>query len=468
MTIRRSARMSAGLMRANRASKRVGAGLEFADHRDYARGRRSPLPRLEPVRPARAAGAAAVPGGRGPAGRGAGRRQRLDGRRQPAQAGSGAAGRRGAGVRRRSRTWIAWRVTPLGDDEAPVAAAGARQGGDPADPAFSRRRARERARRRWRAAVRAFLARRRRRRRGLAIVISDFYDPAGHRAALDLLRHHRLEVVAIQVSAPQELAPDVRGDVELRDVETGETRELTVSPAVLAAYRQRHQTLLRDLEGYCRERAIPCFAVVSDQAFDAVVLRMFRAGGLLALSGRDGLSASLLSGPLPARAALSRARSARSHHGALPGAPAAPARGGVVRAALAGRRRSAPHDQLGAATARPAVAAAGAGVAGPRAARGGRSAARRRRPRRAQPGHPDRSLRVDVGARRTADTRLDAARARATAIVDGLAAAGPGAGRVVRRPTPSPRAGSRPTRAGCAARSRPSHPARSPAICRAR
>ena len=37
MTIRRS-RMSAGMMRANRASKRVGAGLEFADHRDYAAG----------------------------------------------------------------------------------------------------------------------------------------------------------------------------------------------------------------------------------------------------------------------------------------------------------------------------------------------------------------------------------------------------------------------------------------------
>jgi uncharacterized protein (DUF58 family) len=131
------------------------------------------------------------------------------------------------------------------------------------------------------ASVRAFLARRQRRRRGLAIVISDFYDPAGHRAALDLLRHHRLEVIAIQVSAPQELAPDLRGDVELRDVETGETRELTISPSVLADYRRRHQTLLRDLEGYCREREIPCFAVVSDQAFDAAVLRMFRAGGLL-------------------------------------------------------------------------------------------------------------------------------------------------------------------------------------------
>src|SRR4051812_2179146 len=37
LTIRRS-RMSGGLLRANRASKRAGAGLEFADHRDYAAG----------------------------------------------------------------------------------------------------------------------------------------------------------------------------------------------------------------------------------------------------------------------------------------------------------------------------------------------------------------------------------------------------------------------------------------------
>ena len=38
---------------------------------------------------------------------------------------------------------------------------------------------------------------------------------------------------------------------------------------------------MRGLEGFCRERAIPCFPVQSDQPFDAVVLRMFRAGGLL-------------------------------------------------------------------------------------------------------------------------------------------------------------------------------------------
>ena len=190
---------------------RVEAGRRRAGVRRPPRlraGRRSALPRLEPVRPARAAGAAAVPGGRGPAGRGAGRRQRLDGGRQPGQARSRAADRRRAGVRRRSRTWIAWRCQPARRRRRRRCCRPARGKGAILPILRFLDGVRASGRVGLAAAVRAFLSRRRRRRRGLAIVISDFYDPAGHRAALDLLRHHRLEVVAIQVSAPQEVAPD--------------------------------------------------------------------------------------------------------------------------------------------------------------------------------------------------------------------------------------------------------------------
>jgi uncharacterized protein (DUF58 family) len=130
-------------------------------------------------------------------------------------------------------------------------------------------------------AMRDFLRRHRGRRRGLVILISDFYDPAGYREALDLLRYNHFETVVIQVTAPEELHPSLRGDVTIRDVETGEERELTVSPALLEDYRRRHAALLRSLEGYCRERGIPCFPIRSDVPFDEVVLRVFRTGGLV-------------------------------------------------------------------------------------------------------------------------------------------------------------------------------------------
>ena len=131
------------------------------------------------------------------------------------------------------------------------------------------------------AEVREFLSRRHGRRRGLVALVSDFYDPAGARAALELVRRNQLEAIAVQISAADELAPQLRGDLQLCDAETGELRDLTVSPRALADYAERHAALLRELGGYCRERAIRCFTLSSDQPFDAVVLRMFRTGGLL-------------------------------------------------------------------------------------------------------------------------------------------------------------------------------------------
>jgi uncharacterized protein (DUF58 family) len=131
------------------------------------------------------------------------------------------------------------------------------------------------------AATGDFVRRHRGGRRGLVILLSDFYDAAGYREALDLLRYNRFENVVIQFSAPDEAHPDLRGDLTICDVETGEERELTISPGALDAYRRRHAALVRGLEGFCRERAVPCFPVVSDTPFDEIVLRVFRAGGLL-------------------------------------------------------------------------------------------------------------------------------------------------------------------------------------------
>ncbi len=122
----------------------------------------------------------------------------------------------------------------------------------------------------------------RHRRRGIVIVISDFYDPAGYAEALDLLRYNRFEPTVIQVTGADDARPPLRGDVTIVDVETGDEREVTVSSAVLDAYARRHSALLRDLARFCRERSIPCFQTTSDVAFDDLVLRAFRGSGLLA------------------------------------------------------------------------------------------------------------------------------------------------------------------------------------------
>ena len=121
----------------------------------------------------------------------------------------------------------------------------------------------------------------RHRRRGLVVVISDFYDPIGFEQGLDRLRYGRFEPVIVQITAPDEAAPPLRGDITLVDVETDEERPVTITPAVAAGYRQRYEARLRGLSRFCRERAIPCFQVTSTHPLEDLVLRVLRSGDLL-------------------------------------------------------------------------------------------------------------------------------------------------------------------------------------------
>jgi len=121
----------------------------------------------------------------------------------------------------------------------------------------------------------------RHRRRGVVVVLSDFYDPAGYEAPLDRLRYGRFEPVVVQITAPDEAAPALRGEVILVDSETGEERPVTVTSALADAYRRRYAARLAALERFCHERAIPCVQVTSQKPFDELVLQVFRSGRIL-------------------------------------------------------------------------------------------------------------------------------------------------------------------------------------------
>jgi hypothetical protein len=76
-------------------------------------------------------------------------------------------------------------------------------------------------------------------RRGLAIIVSDLYDPAGFERGLDLLRHRKYEPHIIQLFDRQEQDPQgMLGDIEMLDVENGDTRKVTVTEKNLRQYRK--------------------------------------------------------------------------------------------------------------------------------------------------------------------------------------------------------------------------------------
>lgn len=118
-------------------------------------------------------------------------------------------------------------------------------------------------------------------RRGIAVVISDFYDPRGYEEALNLLRYHRFEPTVLQVWNAREARPELKGDVAIVDVETGEEREVTVTERALEAFRREHEAFCAQLSAFCNARGVGYFRADTIVPFDELVLRIFRAGGFL-------------------------------------------------------------------------------------------------------------------------------------------------------------------------------------------
>ncbi len=118
-------------------------------------------------------------------------------------------------------------------------------------------------------------------RRGLAVLISDFYDPRGFEEGINTLRYNKFEPFVLQVYDQREAAPNLAGDLALVDCETGELREVTVSKALLEAYTREHERYCKELESFCTARAVPFFRTHTGVPFDELVLRIFRAGGFL-------------------------------------------------------------------------------------------------------------------------------------------------------------------------------------------
>ncbi len=119
-------------------------------------------------------------------------------------------------------------------------------------------------------------------RPGLAILISDFYDLDGYAAALDLLRYRRHEPTAIHVWSAAEADPRLLGDVELVDLETGTAHEVTIDEQLLADYRAAHERLTAGVLRHCATRGIAYVRADVAVPFDETVLHLFRRAGLLA------------------------------------------------------------------------------------------------------------------------------------------------------------------------------------------
>lgn len=115
-------------------------------------------------------------------------------------------------------------------------------------------------------------------RPGIVFVISDFLDAGDFRKEMKLLAQRGFDLNLIQVLAPEELEPQVRGDLMLVDSESGAAQETTVNERVLEAYRSVLASYTTSLESFCRATGIGYTMVTADVSFEDLLLKQLVEG----------------------------------------------------------------------------------------------------------------------------------------------------------------------------------------------
>jgi hypothetical protein len=115
------------------------------------------------------------------------------------------------------------------------------------------------------------------RQAGVAVVLSDFLDPAGYDKGLTALVGRGFQVNAVQILSPDEVAPGTFGDLKLVDSETGAIQEVTFGKYRLNAYQQTVQNFVQKLREFCASRGASFFSVTSAMKIEDLLLKQLRA-----------------------------------------------------------------------------------------------------------------------------------------------------------------------------------------------
>jgi uncharacterized protein (DUF58 family) len=114
------------------------------------------------------------------------------------------------------------------------------------------------------------------RQAGVAVVLSDFLDPAGYESGLTALVGRGFQVDIVQILSPDELAPATYGDLRLVDSETGGMQEVTFGRFRLKTYQQTVQNYLQRLREFCQARGIHLFTASSNTDLAELLLKQLR------------------------------------------------------------------------------------------------------------------------------------------------------------------------------------------------
>jgi uncharacterized protein (DUF58 family) len=121
----------------------------------------------------------------------------------------------------------------------------------------------------------------RNRSRGVAVLLTDFFDEDGFEGVVQRMALSRSEVHVLHILSPEEMDPALAGDLKLIDSETNAFAEVSMSGALLKRYNANRDGFIASVRKYCTSRGVGYAQISSDDSLEAVVFQMLRRGGMV-------------------------------------------------------------------------------------------------------------------------------------------------------------------------------------------
>jgi len=117
--------------------------------------------------------------------------------------------------------------------------------------------------------------------RGIVVLLSDLMDKSGYESALRLLMGQQMDVFVLQMLSPEEMDPDINGDLKLVDCEDSDEAEVSVSNALIKKYKETLASFVDQARRFCSQRDMTYLLARSDQGADVLVGQYLRERGLV-------------------------------------------------------------------------------------------------------------------------------------------------------------------------------------------
>jgi uncharacterized protein (DUF58 family) len=117
--------------------------------------------------------------------------------------------------------------------------------------------------------------------KGILVLLTDLMDKGGYETALRFLLTQNMDVYVIQVLCPEELDPDVKGDLKLVDCEDQDVAEVTISRPLLDRYQRTLAGFIQGAREFCTSRGMNYLMTSTETPVEQLVFNYLRQRGLV-------------------------------------------------------------------------------------------------------------------------------------------------------------------------------------------